>query len=33
MGAFNMLTVKGCSETVFLREWCNQAFDSLLFPK
>ena len=28
-GHFNMLTVKGCSETVFFREWSNQVFDSL----
>ena len=26
---FNMLTVKGCSETVFFRELFNQVFDSL----
>ena len=26
---FNMLTVKGCSKTVFFREWSNQIFDSL----
>ena len=26
---FHMLTVKGCSETVFFREWPNQVFDSL----
>ena len=26
---FNTLTVKGCSETVFFREWSNQVFDSL----
>ena len=30
---FNMLTVKMCSETVFLREWSNQVFDNLYFPK
>ena len=29
LGPFNMLTVKGCSETVFFREWSNQVFDSL----
>ena len=28
-GPFNMLTVKGCSEMVFFREWSNQVFDSL----
>ena len=28
-----MLTVKGFSETVFFREWSNQVFDSLEFPK
>ena len=33
LGRFNMLTVKGCSETVFFREWSNQVFDSLYFPK
>ena len=33
LGPFNMLTIKGCSETVFFREWSNQAFDSLYFPK
>ena len=33
LGSFNMLTVKGCSETVFFREWSNQIFDSLYFPK
>ena len=33
LGPFNMLTVKGCSETVFFREWSNQVFDSLYFPK
>ena len=29
VGPFNMLTVEGCSETVFFREWSNQVFDSL----
>ena len=24
LGPFNMFTVKGCSETVFYREWSNQ---------
>ena len=33
MGPFNMLTVKGRPETVFFREWSNQVFDSLCFPK
>ena len=33
LGTFNMLTVKMCSETVFLREWSNQVFDNLYFPK
>ena len=33
LGPFNMLTIKGCSETVFFREWSNQVFDSLYFPK
>ena len=28
-GPFDMLTVKGCSETVFFREWSNQVVDSL----
>ena len=26
---FNMLTVKGCSETVFVREWPNQVIERL----
>ena len=29
LGLFNMLTVKGCSETVFSRELSNQVFHSL----
>ena len=29
LGSFNMLTVKGSSETVFFREWSNQLFQSL----
>ena len=29
LGPFNMLTIKGCSETLFFREWSNQVFDSL----
>ena len=29
LGPFNMLTVKGCSETVVFRERSNQVFDSL----
>ena len=29
LGPFNMLTVKGCSETVFFREQFNLVFDSL----
>ena len=33
LGTFNLLTVKGCSETVFFRERSNQVFDSLYFPK
>ena len=33
LGTFNMLTVKGCSETGFFREWSKQVFDSLYFPK
>ena len=33
LGPFNMLTIKGCSETVFFRELSNQAFHSLYFPK
>ena len=33
LGHFNLLTVKGCSETVFFREWSHQVFDSLYFPK
>ena len=33
LGPFNMLTATGCSETVFFREWCNQVFESLYFPK
>ena len=26
---FNMLTLKGCSETALFREWSNQVFDIL----
>ena len=33
LGPFNMFTVKGCSETVFFKEWTNQVIDSLEFPK
>ena len=33
LGAFRMLTFKGCSETVFFKEWSNPAFDSLQFSK
>ena len=33
LGPFNMLTVKGVSETVFFKEWSNQVFHSLEFPK
>ena len=29
LGAFNMLTVKECSEMVFFSEWSKQVFDSL----
>ena len=28
-GPFNVLTVKGCSETLLFREWSNEVFDSL----
>ena len=28
LASFNMLTVKACSKTVFLREWSNQVFHS-----
>ena len=28
-GLFNMLIVKGISETVFFKEWSNQVFHSL----
>ena len=27
LGPFNMFTFKGCSQTVFFREWSNQVFD------
>ena len=30
---FNTFTAKRCSQTVFFREWSNQVFDSLSFPK
>ena len=33
LGSFNMLSAKGCSETVLFRERSNQLFDSLQFPK
>ena len=33
LGSSNMLTVKRCSETVFFREWSNQVFHRLEFPK
>ena len=33
LGLLNMLTVKGCSETVFFRELSNQVFDSVYFRK
>ena len=33
LGNFKLLTIKGCSETVFFREWSKQVFDSLYFPK
>ena len=33
LGPFNMLTITGCSEMVFPREWSNQVFDNLYFPK
>ena len=29
LGSFNMSILKGCSETVFFREWSNQVFDSV----
>ena len=29
LGPFKMLTVKGCSETVYFREWSNQVIESL----
>ena len=28
-----MLTLKGCAETVFFREWFNEIFDTLKFTK
>ena len=28
-GAFNMLIIKGVSETVFFKEWSNQLFQSV----
>ena len=33
LGLFNMLIVKGVSEMVFFKEWSNQVFQSLEFPK
>ena len=33
LGLFDMLIVKGVSEMVFLKEWSNQVFQSLEFPK
>ena len=33
LGPFNMLTIKGCSQTVFFRECSNQVCDSLYFPR
>ena len=33
LGPFNILAVKGCSETVLFWEWYNQVIDSLSFPK
>ena len=29
LGPFSMFTVKGCSETVFFRERCNQVIESM----
>ena len=33
LGVFNMLIVKGVSEMVFFKEWSNDVFHNLQFPK